>query len=29
MKERLSVYLEPGLLEALEAYAAKRDKSNR
>lgn len=27
MKERLSVYLEPDLLEALEAYAAKRDKS--
>ncbi len=27
MKERLSVYLEPDLLEALEAYAAKRGKS--
>lgn len=27
MKVRLSVYLEPDLLEALEAYAAKRNKS--
>lgn len=27
MKERLSVYLEPDLLDALEAYAAKRNKS--
>jgi predicted transcriptional regulator len=27
MKERLSVYLEPDLLEALEAYAAKRNRS--